>query len=94
MRNIANDGLATWFLPQDNPQIARKRWIAAMKPQGAVTLDNGAARALTQGKSLLPAGVVSVEGPFMRGDPIAMRGPDGAILAQGLSRYTAAETIC
>lgn len=83
---------ATWFTAQVDPQAARKRWIAAMKPRGEVTLDAGAATALASGKSLLPAGVIATTGRYGRGDPVAILGPDGAILGQGLIRYTAAET--
>lgn len=83
---------ATWFTATEDPQAARKRWIAAMKPRGEVKLDAGAARALASGKSLLPAGVTAVTGRFGRGDPVAILGPDGAALGQGLIRYTAAET--
>ncbi len=81
----------TWFLAQGDPQAARKRWISAMKPKGEILLDAGAARALGQGKSLLPAGVVSVSGTFGRGDPVSILGPDGAFLGKGLVRYTVAE---
>ena len=83
---------ATWFTATEDPQAARKRWIAAMKPRGEVTLDAGAVRALASGKSLLPAGVTDVSGRFGRGDPVTILGPDGAALGQGLIRYTAAET--
>ena len=83
---------ATWFTAYGDPQAARKRWIAAMKPRGEVTLDAGAAGALARGKSLLPAGVIATTGRFGRGDPVAILGPDGAILGQGLIRYTAQET--
>jgi len=62
-----------------------------MKPQGTLTLDPGAIRALTNGNSLLPAGVHEVSGSFGRGDPVAIAGPDGHQLGLGLSRYTAAE---
>jgi len=82
----------TWFLPDTDPQAARKRWIAAMKPRGTVTVDAGAARALAQGKSLLPAGVVMVTGRFGRGDPVTIAGPANAELGKGLSRYTSDET--
>ncbi|MFC2967253.1 glutamate 5-kinase [Acidimangrovimonas pyrenivorans] len=81
----------TWFLPQGDPHAARKRWIAAMKPRGALVVDAGAARALAQGKSLLPAGVTAVTGAFGRGDPVEIQGPDGAVLGKGLTRYTAPE---
>ena len=62
-----------------------------MKPQGSITLDAGAARAMALGKSLLPAGVTHVSGTFHRGDPVTMRGPDAHALGIGLTRYTAAE---
>ncbi len=88
---LANGAPATWFTPKGDPQTARKRWIAAMKPRGELTVDEGAARALTQGKSLLPAGVKSVTGAFNRGDPVLILAPDGARLGQGLTRYTAQE---
>ena len=81
----------TWFLANGDPQTARKRWIAAMKPRGAVTVDAGAARALAQGRSLLPAGVTHVTGDFGRGEPVTIIGPDGAALGLGLIRYTSAE---
>lgn len=87
---LAAGARATWFLPQGDPRAARKRWIAAMKPRGAVTVDAGAARALAEGKSLLPAGVVAVAGRFGRGDPVDILGPEGA-LGRGLTRYTAQE---
>jgi glutamate 5-kinase len=80
----------TWFLAQDDPQTARKRWIASMKPRGEVRVDAGAARALADGRSLLPAGVTGVSGGFGRGDPVAILGPEGR-LGQGLCRYTAEE---
>lgn len=80
----------TWFGALGDPQAARKRWIAAMKPKGVLRIDAGAAQALGQGKSLLPAGVTAVEGVFGRGEPVAIQGPDGA-LGIGLVRYTAEE---
>jgi glutamate 5-kinase len=88
---LAAGAAHTWFLPDADPQLARKRWIAAMKPRGEVRLDAGAARALRQGKSLLPAGVTAVAGNFGRGEPVAILGPDGESLGKGLIRYTAAE---
>ena len=82
---------ATWFTPQLDPQAARKRWIAAMKPAGEIIVDAGAARALKSGNSLLPAGIRAVTGTFGRGDPVAILDPDNHKLGQGLSRYTASE---
>nr|WP_214650012.1 glutamate 5-kinase [Palleronia pontilimi] len=88
---LENGARCTWFLPGTDPQAARKAWIAAMKPQGVLVVDAGAARALSSGKSLLPAGVTGVEGEFGRGDPVAIIGPDGAALGHGLARYTGDE---
>lgn len=88
---VARGARASWFLPEADPQTARKRWIAAMKPKGVLTIDRGAADALRRGKSLLPAGVRAVAGDFGRGDPVAISGPSGETLATGLSRYTADE---
>lgn len=88
---VAQGARSSWFLPEADPQLARKRWIGAMKPKGSVIVDEGAALALGRGKSLLPAGVTAVEGAFGRGDPVAITGPLGQRLATGLIRYTAAE---
>lgn len=82
---------ATWFTAQTDPQAARKRWIAAMKPRGSVTLDAGAVAALRKGKSLLPAGVIAVEGTFERGDSISLLDPTGHVIGYGLSRYSGDE---
>jgi len=90
LRALEQGAPATWFTATDDPQIARKRWIAAMKPKGDITVDRGAVRALAEGKSLLPAGVVSVTGRFGRGDPVSISEPDGA-LGKGLTRYTGDE---
>ena len=88
---LAGGAACTWFLAESTPQLARKRWIAAMKPRGELRLDAGAVAALGQGKSLLSAGVTQVAGAFGRGDPVAILGPSGEALAKGLVRYTAAE---
>jgi glutamate 5-kinase len=82
----------TWFLPSPEGRSARKRWIAgALAPLGALTVDGGAARALADGRSLLPAGVRAVEGTFERGDPVVVRAIDGKALARGLSAYASAD---
>jgi len=90
LRALQDGARCTWFLAQTDPKAARKHWIAAMKPKGEIRVDAGAARALGQGKSLLPAGITRVAGSFGRGDPVTIEGPDGA-MGIGLSRYTSAE---
>jgi glutamate 5-kinase len=82
----------TRFLAGSTPAAARKRWIAAgLKIAGTLVIDAGAARALEDGKSLLPAGVQAVEGTFERGDAVAVRDTDGRELARGLVAYHAAD---
>ncbi len=89
LQALAEGGTATWFLPPAGPKTARKRWIAgALNPVGTYVVDDGAARALGSGKSLLPAGVVAVEGRFERGDPVAVRNGDGSVIGRGLSAYS------
>ncbi len=91
LRALENGANATWFTAQTDPQAARKRWIAAMKPRGSLTLDAGAVDALHAGKSLLAAGITGVAGRFQRGDAVAIADAGGHILGHGLTRYTADE---
>ena len=91
LQALLDGARTTYFAPQLDPQAARIRWIAAMKPRGALVVDAGAAAALSAGKSLLPAGLAAVEGAFERGDPVAIRDASGATLGLGLARYTASE---
>jgi len=81
----------SWFRAIGDPHKARKQWIAALKPMGVLMVDAGAARALTQGKSLLPAGVVRAEGGFVRGDMVSICDDRGNELAKGLVNYDLAE---
>jgi glutamate 5-kinase len=81
----------TWFVPAEDPESARKGWINAMKPRGEVVIDAGAVKALADGNSLLPAGMIEVRGEFERGDPVLILGPDGARAGLGLIRYTSIE---
>ena len=87
---LRDGGRCTWFLPAPEGRSARKRWIAGhLAPQGRILVDAGAARALAEGGSLLPAGVREVQGQFQRGDAVEILAPDGAPLARGLSAYDA-----
>jgi len=90
LARLADGARCTWFVSQAEPQTARKRWIAgSLKPDGTLTVDEGAARALRAGKSLLPAGVTQIEGRFERGDAVVVRDPAGLELARGLTAYSA-----
>ena len=83
---------ATLFLPSGEPRSARKAWIAsAVNPAGALIVDDGAARALRNGKSLLPAGIVAVEGAFEGGDCVVIRTRTGAEAGRGLSAYASGD---
>lgn len=83
---------STLFEPSLTPAAAYKAWIAgSLAPQGALVVDAGAAAALRQGKSLLPAGVRAVEGRFEKGDAVIVRDEAGREIARGLSRYDAGD---
>jgi len=87
---IAKGAPCTWFLTAGNPVTARKKWIAgSLEPRGTLTIDAGAVAALRRGNSLLPVGVVRVEGDFARGDAVVIRGPDGTEIGRGLCAYDA-----
>lgn len=88
LKAIIDGAACTWFLTPANPVTARKKWIAgSLEPRGSLTIDAGAVKALRIGKSLLPAGVIKVEGAFGRGDAVIVRGPDGAEVGRGLIAY-------
>src|SRR6266480_3495065 len=90
LQAIADGGRCTWFLTPANPVTARKRWIAgSLEPKGTLTIDAGAVNALRAGKSLLPAGVIRVDGQFARGDAVVVRGPDTHEIGRGLVAYDA-----
>ena len=88
LRAIAQGAPCTWFLTPANPVTARKKWIVgSLEPKGTIHVDAGAVAALGRGKSLLPVGVLRVEGSFSRGDAVIIRGPDGAEVGRGLVAY-------
>ena len=82
----------TRFRASTTPAAARKRWIGGvLHPQGALIIDDGAVRALKQGKSLLPAGIRQIDGRFERGDAVSVRDGAGREIARGLAAYGAAD---
>ena len=88
LRRIAAGERCTWFLAEANPVTARKTWISGrLETRGALVIDEGAARALRAGKSLLPAGVRRVEGRFQRGDAVNIVGMNGEEIGRGLVAY-------
>jgi len=90
LRAVEDGARCTWFVTAGNPVTARKKWIAgSLEPKGTLTIDAGAVAALRRGNSLLPVGVVRIEGGFARGDAVIIRGPDGVEIGRGLCAYDA-----
>jgi glutamate 5-kinase len=87
---LNGEEVGTLFVPSARRRSGRSRWIGSARPVGAVVVDAGAEAAVVQkNKSLLPAGIVRVEGSFERGDLIAIQSVDGRVVARGLSNYAA-----
>jgi len=85
LRALAEGGRHTLFAASESRAQARKRWImGTLELSGQIHVDAGAAKALMLGKSLLPIGVTSVKGEFVRGDAVAVLDPDGREIARGL----------
>ena len=89
IKKYIETGRGTWFNASTTPMAAKKKWIAgALSPVGSLIIDDGAENALKNGKSLLPAGVVSVEGDFVRGDTIKIENQARYEIARGLVAYS------
>ncbi len=90
---LAGEPVGTYFAPHDRRPATRQLWLAhAASARGTLLLDAGAVRAVLAGRaSLLPAGIIGVEGSFDAGDPVDLSGPDGQVVARGLVSYDAAE---
>jgi len=97
-RLAAGEAIGTQLIARQAPLAARRQWLADhLQVRGRIYIDAGAARALTeQGKSLLPIGVIDVQGEFQRGEVVACIDPEGRDIARGLANYSADETrrIC
>jgi glutamate 5-kinase len=93
VRLVAGESIGTALLASTPKLAARKQWMADhLQLRGAVVVDDGAVQKVCEGgKSLLPIGVIEVQGEFHRGDVIAMRRADGAEVARGLANYGSAE---
>lgn len=93
LRAAGGEQIGTRFPALENPLENRKRWIfAGSKPAGKLTVDAGAQKALVDnGRSLLPAGIIQVEGIFQRGDTVTIHNENGRELARGIVRYSSAD---
>jgi glutamate 5-kinase len=86
LKRLSEGGMHTLFKAASTRAHARKRWImGTLAVAGTVQVDAGAARALKQGRSLLPIGVTKISGAFERGDTVAITDPDGREIARGLA---------
>lgn len=98
LRLNQGEAIGTLLLAPTQKNQARKQWMADhLQMRGAVTIDDGAVLKLRQaGTSLLPIGMIRVEGDFSRGDVIAIRDQQGQEVARGLANYASAEArlIC
>ena len=91
---LEEDAPCTWFIAKASPLTARKNWIAAtLHMAGELMVDDGAARALLAGKSLLPAGVTGVSGEFNRGDAVCIKASDNRILGRGICAYSSKDAV-
>jgi len=89
---VEEGGPGTWFIPRKTPLAARKQWIGgSLKSRGRLVIDAGAGTALAKGSSLLPVGVVAVEGDFERGDAITVVDNRGHEIARGLAAYSSSD---
>jgi glutamate 5-kinase len=94
LRLAQGESIGTLLMAQTAKQAARKQWMADhLQMRGSVRVDAGAqSKLLTEGKSLLPIGVIDVSGEFARGDVIAVCNEEGREIARGLANYSSAET--
>jgi len=93
IRLSQGEAIGTLLVAPTQKTQARKQWMADhLQMRGAVVVDAGAAaKVRDEGKSLLPIGMVQVDGDFSRGDVIGVRDPSGLEIARGLANYSSAE---
>lgn len=92
LHTLINGARHTIFPARASPAAARKQWLAGiLEVSGTLKLDDGAAAALLNGKSLLPVGLTEVVGQFRRGDAVTLISHDGAELGRGLAAYSSDE---
>ena len=94
-RTLGGDDVGTLFLPSADRMSSRKHWIAySSKPVGRVVVDHGPHRAVVdQGRSLLPAGILRVEGSFELGDVVSLLTVEATEFARGLAGYRSADVV-
>ena len=92
IKKILESKKCTWFLPRISKLDARKQWIiGSVAPKGEVIIDQGAVKAINNGKSLLPAGVKKINGIFEKGDHILVKDQNNLECARGLTSFSSIE---
>ena len=92
VRSVTGEAVGTRFPSNRTRMESRKRWIlSGLAGRAAAHIDAGAVTALERGRSLLPAGVINVKGPFDRGDSVNIVGPEGKPIGCGVANYSAAD---
>jgi len=92
IKKIIESKKCTWFLPRVSKLDARKQWIiGSISPKGEVIIDQGAIKAISNGKSLLPAGVKKIKGSFEKGDHILVKDQNNNECARGLASFSSTE---
>ena len=92
IKKIIEKKKCTWFLPRISKLDARKQWIiGSVAPKGEVIIDQGAIKAINNGKSLLPAGVIKISGSFEKGDHILVKDQNDKECARGLTSFSSTE---
>ena len=94
IKKIIKDNNCTWFLSKVSKLDARKKWIiSSISPKGEIVIDDGATQALSNGKSLLAAGIIKVSGKFKKGDHIKILNKKNSECARGLSSFSSDEIL-
>jgi len=94
IKKIVENNNCTWFLPKISKLDARKKWIiSSISPKGEIVIDDGAIQALSNGKSLLAAGITKVSGKFKKGDHIKILNKKNSECARGLSSFSSEEIL-
>ncbi len=92
IQKIIEKKLYTWFKPKISNLDARKKWIiSSLTSSAKIYIDQGASKALRSGKSLLPAGIIRIEGSFKKGDNIIIVDNNNIDIARALSSFTSEE---
>ena len=92
IHELLKNNKCTWFIPKVSTLHAREKWIvSSIGSDGKIFIDDGAVNALKNGKSLLPAGIIKIEGKFVKGDNVLIVDKNGRDCARGLTSFTSDE---